>query len=47
MNGVEQSDLGSQVVTSPHSWPSVSASVGPSFAVITSAQTVLSRQYLV
>lgn len=47
MNGTEQSDLGSSVVTAPHSQPSVSASVRPSSAVTTSAQTVLSRQYLV
>ena len=47
MNGTERSDLGSQVVTASHSPPSVSASVRPSSAVITSAHTDLSRQYLV
>ncbi len=47
MNVAVHPDLGSQVITAPHSQPSVSASVRPSFAVITSAQTVLSRQNLV
>ncbi len=47
MNGTEQSDLGSSVVTAPHSQPSVSASIRSPSDLITSAQTDLSRQNLV
>ena len=47
MNGAEQSDLGSSVVTAPQSQPSVSASVRTPSEVSTTAHTDLSRQNLV
>ncbi len=40
-------NLGSQVITAPHSQPSVSTSVISPSEVITSARTDLSRQHLV